>query len=616
MKNYKIFKSRYAILVIGIISVLSTFLSVAIQPGSIRESVSSLCQNPLTILLNYLPVLVLILFFYLLINNAFWGCAAASCIISVASYVNLLKIEGRDDVFVPADIFLFREAFAAATEYNLNMHWKWIFIIVIYTVLLCLLGVFIRIEKIELKKRGIAGIGLCVITFLLMKNVYSSSDLYYSFPVAETYNIPMRFNTLGFNYSFLHNFNLYPVEKPEGYNKKTVQKWEEEHLGKEQEQEVKPNVIMVMCEAFSDLANEDVFLWESEEQNPIHEYNKIANSDRAIAGHIVVSNIYAGTANTEFDVLTGMPTNMIAENTTSAFRVVNRDTKSVASLLRENGYRTTLIHPGDSWFYNRDNVYHHFGVDNRIFNERFDLENDIWGSYVSDEAFLREVKKVIEAETAPFFMYGVTIQNHQSYSYYKYVDETSKVPVSKEISDQAMELLSVYLRGTRDSSKMLLGLTEYIDSLEEPTILVFFGDHLPNLGAENGAYRELGLSIGKTDTVQSIIDTYTTPYLIYGNTSYCQKLDFEALEKSLNLPKNGTFSDIYLGATVLEMLGYTGQDAYFDFLSYARRELPVFKEKENAYLLGDGSVITELSETQKEIIHKIDWWEYYRLRDK
>ena len=101
-----------------------------------------------------------------------------------------------------------------------------------------------------------------------------------------------------------------------------------------------------------------------------------------------------------------------------------------------------------------------------------------------------------------------------------------------------------------------------------------------------------------------------------GSSNVNTNLDFEDLEKNLNLPKNGTFSDIYLGATVLEMLGYTGQDAYFDFLNYARRELPVFKEKENAYLLGDGSVITELSETQKEIIHKIDWWEYYRLRDK
>ena len=72
---------------------------------------------------------------------------------------------------------------------------------------------------------------------------------------------------------------------------------------------------------------------------------------------MVVPGFAGGTANTEFDVLTGMQTMALSASTTSAMRVVNRNLDSLFRVFGNDGYETAFCHPGDNWFYNRENVY-------------------------------------------------------------------------------------------------------------------------------------------------------------------------------------------------------------------------------------------------------------------
>ena len=65
------------------------------------------------------------------------------------------------------------------------------------------------------------------------------------------------------------------------------------------------------------------------------------------------------------------------------------------------------------------------------------------------------------------------------------------MPVKVKLTDKEMETLSVYLRGAKDTADMVYELAEYIDTLEEPTILVFFGDHLPNIYNKNDIYYKI-----------------------------------------------------------------------------------------------------------------------------
>ena len=598
-----------ALMLIGI-SGFITLVCVYIQPGSFLDTLRAFYHQPLLIVLNWFPALILMTVLWLLIGNVFYAGSIAGGVLALMSYVNLLKIEGREDPFVPGDILLLREAMDAAGSYQLDLHWGKVALIAALVALGIVLGVFCKCRKPRAVLRVVC-IVLCLALFVCaVRFVYTDKALYESFKVPYAYNIPSVFNTLGFNYCFWYNYNLYPVDKPEGYSRAEVERWD--HTDAAVSPEIKPNVVMIMCEAFSDLSDEPMFLYSAAD-DPLSGFKRVASSDRAVSGHIVVSNYGAGTANTEFDVLTGIQTNMIGEGTTSAFRVVRKPLRSVPSLLKQDGYSTFFMHPGQSWFYNRSSVYDYLGISDQVFVEAFD-ESDYKGTMISDAAFLDELEQDLSARfssDAPLFTYAVTIQNHQAYGYGKYDERPASVPLSVSVSDSAMEQLSVYMEGIRDSSAMLLRLTEYLDSLDEPTVLVFFGDHRPNLGT---ACSELGLRYNLNETPEETIATYSVPYVLWSNRAYAAQVDLSARYAALELPENGLISDNYLGAMVLEFLGYSGESAFFDELNALRTELPVLRVREASYCLGDGSYTDTLNNAQLAEVERLRKWTYYLLK--
>lgn len=600
------------IVLIFALSLPALLLCIALQPGDFARSFVDIWTRKGLFLLNWFPVLITLALGYFITGNVWWGSAIATLLWPLLSYINLLKIEGREDTFVPADIGLFKEALNAAAEYSLDLHPWWLVTIIGLSLGLVAVGFFLG-SSTKGYLRVVGSVGAIGLFALSMLFVYPAKSIYNSYTVPDSYNIPSVFNTLGFNYCFLYNTNLYPVEKPEDYNKKTVEGWMEEYTQPVTTPETAPNIIMVMGEAFSDIANADVFDWPTEQDNPIYLYNQLTQSKQALSGHIAVSNIAAGTANTEFDILTGLPTTMIGEGATSSFRVVHGALPTVASVLRDQGYHNRFMHPGNSWFYNRSSVYKYFGIEQQTFKSVFDPTDEV-GGFVKDSAFLRQLKTEIEAGQSPQFIYSVTIQNHQSYKYHKYPDATPAVPTDVPLSDEAMEQLSVYLRGSRDTATMVSELVQYLDGLSRPTLLVFFGDHLPNLGSDYLAYRELGLPVGNTDTVENIFSAYSTPFLIYANKAYCAENDFTSDVQALELGEEKLINSVYLGAMTLELAGYEGLDPYFDFLNQSRRALPAFRAETAAYLTDAGFTDT-LPPATADLLHKIDHWEYYRLKN-
>ena len=394
-----------------------------------------------------------------------------------------------------------------------------------------------------------------------MAFLYPDSELYDRMEGPNRANVPAVYEAFGFPYCFLHNFNLYPVDKPPGYNAQEAASYEDTYREAEAAPETAPNILMVMCEAFTDLPNQAAFTYTGE-NNPIAAYNRLA--EQTLSGHLVVSNTGAGTANTEFDVLTGMMTNRIGTGTTSAFRVVHRNIDSIPRMLTQAGYRTFFLHPGQNWFYNRESVYSYLGITDQVFQDAFS-RSDLVGDWISDAGFLRVLKESLEARQGdtPLFTYAVTIQNHQSYGAgkYGYVPDPPQTDIA--LSDAARTYLSVYFKGLQDSAAMLEELTEYLDSLDAPYLLVFFGDHQPNLGGHYLAYRELDPNYGSTDTVEETLQPYTVPYLIWGNAAYRQDHDLLAQAQAWNLPE--TISSHYLGALTCQLAGYQGHDGYFDF---------------------------------------------------
>ena len=591
-------------------TLLAGGVTLALQQGSLLATLSAFWAEPILFVLNLWPVAALALLFYFLLGNAWYGAGLTTLIWGLLSYINLVKVDARGDPFVPGDILLLTEGMEAVGSYQLNMHWGKLALLLGLSLALILLGTGVKSARPRLVIRLVAALTVVAAFGTTMAFLYPDSELYDRMEGPNRANVPAVYEAFGFPYCFLHNFNLYPVDKPPGYNAQEAASYEDTYREAEAAPETAPNILMVMCEAFTDLPNQAAFTYTGE-NNPIAAYNRLA--EQTLSGHLVVSNTGAGTANTEFDVLTGMMTNRIGTGTTSAFRVVHRNIDSIPRMLTQAGYRTFFLHPGQNWFYNRESVYSYLGITDQVFQDAFS-RSDLVGDWISDAGFLRVLKESLEARQGdtPLFTYAVTIQNHQSYGAgkYGYVPDPPQTDIA--LSDAARTYLSVYFKGLQDSAAILGELTEYLDSLDAPYLLVFFGDHQPNLGGHYLAYRELDPNYGSTDTVEETLQPYTVPYLIWGNAAYRQDHDLLAQAQAWNLPE--TISSHYLGALTCQLAGYQGHDGYFDFLNALREQLPV--SSVYGYQLSDGSYTDTLPD-DLQALEDIRWkWQYYRLMEQ
>ena len=416
-----------------------TLLALWCQPNALRTVLAGFKAQPLLIVLNALPIGLLLLAFAFLFRNVFYSGALVNFFVCALSLANRVKIEVRDEPVFPRDFSLLREVGSAIQSYDIRYPVKAIAVVVLTTALLIGLGVLFPSRpvsfaalKAKLTKRDAVAVfpGRCwperilgaVLSFgvltALIFTVYASNTLYNSFRVSNAYYVPSVFNELGFPYCFCHQFTTYPVDKPEGFSKSEAAGWEtggQTGLGKD------ISVILVMNEAFSDLTVQPMFNW-TEETDPLPNLHALQKDPHTLSGHIVVPGFAGGTANTEFDVLTGMQTNALSVTATSAMRVVNRNLDSLFRVFGADGYRTSFYHPGDAWFYNRENVYRWLGAEHEVFAK--DMKNlEYKGRWVTDDYMAGLIEQefadtVAAGET--LFHYTTTIQNHMSYTADKY----------------------------------------------------------------------------------------------------------------------------------------------------------------------------------------------------
>ena len=617
-----------AVLLAGFITVLALWC----QPNALRAVAKNLLAQPLLIVLNALPAGLLLLAFTPLLRNVFYSGALVNLLVCGFSIVNRIKIEVRDEPLFPRDLGLLKEAAGAMGVYAIRFPWGTIALVVGVSLVFAAAGVFVGCKPLPtawLKARfralaaretllnrllRLAGsaASLAVLTVLIF-TVYASNDLYNSFKVSNAYYVPSVFNELGFPYCFGHHFTTYQVDRPAGYSRGQAEGWESEHKVYGQGKDV--SVIMVMNEAFSDITDHEAFAY-TDETEPLPHLQALRQDPHAIVGHMVVPSFAGGTANTEFDVLTGLQSNALSATTTSSMRAVNGNVDSLFRLYGASGYQTSYFHPGDDWFYNRENVMRWFGAEETRFIDEMPAVT-YKGRWVTDESLVGYIQEAFESAVAggtPLFHYTTTIQNHMSYNPDKYGDgyKYPALPMNKTISGFAETLLKVYTEGARDADAMLGQLTDYFSGREEPVVLVFFGDHLPYLGDNQHGYSELGMT---DEPYWAELTSYESPYVIWANDAAAAALDWETAAAELALPEQ--ISASFLGAAVAELTQHGDNSAWFTFLNDLRRTAPVIHKQTT--VLADGTILTvpeDRDSALRQSIQKWRQWSYYKLRQQ
>lgn len=297
-------------------------------------------------------------------------------------------------------------------------------------------------------------------------------------------NIAQGYENYGFVYGFSSSVVDRGMSKPDDYSEEKIQRiqatvpWETTEVPEDS-----PNIIVVLLESFVDPYDVN-FLEYSEDPTP--NFHNLLNNYSS--GSLKVPVVGAGTANTEFEILTGMSMQYFGTGEypyKTTLKEVDR-CESIASVLDSLGYGTHAVHNNGGNFYSRANAFSMMGFDTFTSKECMNIqEYTPLGSWPTDNILISETLKAMDSTPdQPDFVYTITVQGHGDYPTEKVI-ENPEVTVSGAEDEASNNAWEYYINEIHEVDKFIGNLTEELSQRDEKTIVVFFGDHLPTMGLED-----------------------------------------------------------------------------------------------------------------------------------
>lgn len=257
------------------------------------------------------------------------------------------------------------------------------------------------------------------------------------------------------------------------------------------------NIIAILCETYGDV--EDAFGVTSD-RDPMKGYKECKKITNVKTGKVNVDVIGGGTANSEWEFLTGLDLKTYSSMQAPFIHSVDKNYAFTANYSLYGNYEKTFLHPYLEAGWNRRHVYETFGYDSINFVDTSNIFNNasrIRGLCTDWSIYQKDID-IIESSDKPQFIMNVTIQNHGDY---EDINIEDKIHINENITKK--EELENYLTLIEHSSEDIHKLIKYLDEhKEEPTLVIFFGDHFPG-----------GFTEDKKDAY------YKTEYLVYSNFS-------------------------------------------------------------------------------------------------
>jgi phosphoglycerol transferase MdoB-like AlkP superfamily enzyme len=301
----------------------------------------------------------------------------------------------------------------------------------------------------------------------------------------------------------------------------------------------KADIIVVMNESFWDPTRLPGVTFDTD---------PIPTVRAAQSGHIFSPEFGGMTSNVEFEALTGFSNAFLPYGSVPYQQYVRQRMPSLASFLKDEGYRTLAVHPFREWFWNRGDVYAAFGFDSFLSEERLPRLNKR-GPLASDAALTEEIIRRAETTDSPLFLFAVTLQNHGPYEPRRYSDPG--VAVTTRIDPKSTAAVVSFAEGAADADRSLARLLDWARHRKRHTVIVFFGDHLPPLGEAYVTTGFMDRPVGaRSGPIEQMKRQRETPLVIWSNRSGARQ-------------GIGTISPSLLPLYILEMAGmshpyYTG----------------------------------------------------------
>ncbi|ENB9404500.1 MULTISPECIES: LTA synthase family protein [Bacillus cereus group] len=550
-------------------------------------------------ILSFIAIYAIYILVYNLIGKVFLSMILTSCTLVILGIVNYLKLIFRGDPLYPSDftqIMHMQSVIPMVMDY---FSWSYIFVIILSIMACIVAGIYMR-RYIQNVKTHLGIRALLVVGSIFVLYAYGNFANTFMNKVFQKSGVDFvlwdqneNYASNGFVLGFISNLDTTVMEKPKNYSKENmlqiandIKKQYSGNIGSQKKKE-KPNIIFVMSESFWDPTKATNLSFSEDPVPNLHHY--IEN----FPGGQTISPTFGGnTANVEFEALTSYSMSLLKPGSIPYQQVITnkKEIPSIPTALKKEGYYTSAIHSFGRTFFKRDDVYKVLGFDK--FNAADTMENvDVDGDYISDLAMSKEIIAELEKQKQPTFIHAVTMQNHFPFTEGRFGENL--IEISGLENEESKGELETYTEGLRRSDEALQYLIEQLDNLDRPTLLVFFGDHLPSLGTNKSFYKENGY-ITNEKTPSERLAMAQTPLLMYAN--------FDMPNDNL-----GVVSPIYFSNLIFDYAGLN-KSLFYQFLSAFYKEIPVLRDE--LKIDKNGEVINDLTKKQKEMLEQYKMLQY------
>lgn len=301
--------------------------------------------------------------------------------------------------------------------------------------------------------------------------------------VVSTYfgNIAFAYEDYGLPYCFSASLLNTGISQPNDYEKETIAEISNNGGMTESkaDSEARPNVIFVQLESFFDTSE---FKALQTSEDPLPNLRKMFSEYSS--GYFKVPSVGAGTANTEFEVLTGMNLRYFGPGEYPyKTKLKNEVCESAATAFAEFGYGTHALHNNGGNFYSRAKVFNNIGFDSFTSKEFMNILQTTENGWAKDDILLTHINDALDNTEQQDFVFAISVQGHGNYPEEKLI-ENPRITVSGMETEAKNNAWEYYVNQVYEMDQFAGNLVKMMEERGEPAVIVFYGDHLPTMGLE------------------------------------------------------------------------------------------------------------------------------------
>ena len=472
------FMNRFSLIFHALLACIINFVIEAISRHSVVAAWDYMTGTPLVFLYNAFMIFVTFSIVYLFKRRIFVRMiiGAIWVILGIANGYILLK---RVTPFNAQDLKIAGDGIALINNYCNGFE----------VVVIAVGAVALLIWLISMWRRGgqyagkihhiaaLIGIIVCGVLYTFVTNIAIDKR------VVSTYfgNIAFAYEDYGLPYCFSASLFNTGISEPNGYTKKAMAKIDKDgelnQTATSRSSDELPNIIVVQLESYFDVANAEFFTTSEDACPNLHNlYQNYSN------GYFKVPSVGAGTANTEFEVLTGMNLRYFGPGE-YPYKTYSKKhpTESAATALASLGYGTHALHDNTGNFYSRANVFNNMGFDTFTSKEFMNVLQTTENGWAKDEILTQHIMEAMDTTKQEDFVFTVSVQGHGNYPETQVI-ENPKIKV-EGIEDEALKnKWDYYVNQVYEMDQFVGDLIKAVEERNEPSVVVFYGDHLPTMG--------------------------------------------------------------------------------------------------------------------------------------